>query len=99
MAVGKPDPAPYRRGAAALGVPAGTCVAIVVDRLGRPVRFAPARPVAVQALVDHVEEADDRAREVAEFGRGGRSSSRARAKWARSTPLGNSKAPSSSITS
>ena len=63
VAVGKPDPAPYLRGAAALGIPARECLviedavpglraaeaagatAIVVDRLGRPGRFAPTRPV------------------------------------------------------
>jgi HAD superfamily hydrolase (TIGR01509 family) len=63
VAVGKPDPAPYLRGAAALGIPAPECLviedaipglraaeaagatAIVVDRLGRPGRFAPTRPV------------------------------------------------------
>jgi HAD superfamily hydrolase (TIGR01509 family) len=59
VAVGKPDPAPYLHGAAALGIPARACLviedavpglcaaeaagmtAIVVDRLGRPGRFAP----------------------------------------------------------
>jgi HAD superfamily hydrolase (TIGR01509 family) len=63
VATGKPDPEPYLRGAAALGVPARECLviedavpglraaeaagaaAIVVDRLGRPGRFAPVQPV------------------------------------------------------
>ncbi|HEY8596882.1 MAG TPA: HAD family phosphatase [Thermomicrobiales bacterium] len=68
VTVGKPDPEPYLRGAAALGIPAPECLviedavpglraaeaagsaAIVVDRLGRPERFAPTQPV------EHLDE-------------------------------------------